>query len=373
MLGERVALTGDAQLDASGELGGGRVLVGGDFQGKNPEVQNARSTYVGANASIKADATENGDWGKVVVGADDTTRYYGGISAQGGREGGDGGNVEVSGKRRLDFNGRVALGAAKGKSGALLLDPLDIVIQGGAAAQPNDGDLPFSFDTDPTDTYQISEGALEAITSGTVTLEARRNISTQGSFDNPSGNTGDGVDTLAFANNVSVVMRTRNAATSANGDDGSGSIDLSLIHLKTSGSGSITLEVGSGASGNEQGRPVHRLAGRPGTGSITLSAGGRTLLPTLAPSPRPAARSPSPRAASYSCRAVTTLGGDVLVDTGTSVVLNSTITTTAAADSGVKSGDVTITAVNSITVSDTIDTSGASRNTGTASQAVGCP
>src|SRR5439155_274678 len=84
MLAQQVALLGNAKLDASGATRGGTVLIGGDFQGKNPDIQNAQRTYVGTGVSIKADATEQGDGGKVVVWADGDTRFYGNISARGG-------------------------------------------------------------------------------------------------------------------------------------------------------------------------------------------------------------------------------------------------------------------------------------------------
>ena len=53
LLGDRVGLLGNASVDASGATGGGTVLVGGDFQGKNPDIQNARRTYVGPQARIR--------------------------------------------------------------------------------------------------------------------------------------------------------------------------------------------------------------------------------------------------------------------------------------------------------------------------------
>ncbi|HXF66978.1 MAG TPA: filamentous hemagglutinin N-terminal domain-containing protein, partial [Burkholderiales bacterium] len=90
LLGDRVGLVGNAVVDASGTSGGGTVLVGGDFQGKNPEIQNAWRTYVGPDAKIRADAIETGDGGRVIVWADDITRFYGTISARGGAQGGDG-------------------------------------------------------------------------------------------------------------------------------------------------------------------------------------------------------------------------------------------------------------------------------------------
>ncbi|MFC1866685.1 filamentous hemagglutinin N-terminal domain-containing protein, partial [Thermodesulfobacteriota bacterium] len=90
VLGERVALLGKASIDVSGGSGGGEVLVGGDYQGKNSEVKNARQTYVGEEASIRADAISEGDGGKVIVWGNDMARMYGTISARGGAESGDG-------------------------------------------------------------------------------------------------------------------------------------------------------------------------------------------------------------------------------------------------------------------------------------------
>src|SRR4051812_36485087 len=63
MLAAQVGLLGNATLDASGKTGGGTVLVGGDFQGKNADIQNAQRTYVGSGVSINADATTQGDGG----------------------------------------------------------------------------------------------------------------------------------------------------------------------------------------------------------------------------------------------------------------------------------------------------------------------
>ena len=82
ILGDRVALT-DALVDASGDAGGGTVLVGGDFQGANPDVRNARRTFVAADAHIKADALTQGDGGKVIVWADEATRFDGSDFRQG--------------------------------------------------------------------------------------------------------------------------------------------------------------------------------------------------------------------------------------------------------------------------------------------------
>jgi len=129
VLGGRVALFGNATLEASGDQGGGRIRVGGDYQGANPDVPNASSTFVGENVTIKADATQSGDGGRVIVWADDATRFRGQISARGGEQGGNGGFAEVSGKQYLEYSGSTDLRAPKGKVGTLLLDPNDITIK----------------------------------------------------------------------------------------------------------------------------------------------------------------------------------------------------------------------------------------------------
>ncbi|MBX3660833.1 MAG: filamentous hemagglutinin N-terminal domain-containing protein [Burkholderiales bacterium] len=128
VLGDKVGLIGHARIDASGETGGGTVLVGGDYQGANPGIDNAFRSHVGKDVKIHADAITEGDGGKVIVWADDITRFYGNISARGGAQGGDGGFAEVSGKRMLDFQGAANLGAARGATGTLLLDPENIDI-----------------------------------------------------------------------------------------------------------------------------------------------------------------------------------------------------------------------------------------------------
>lgn len=123
VLGEKVELTATAALDASGASGGGTVLVGGDWQGKNPAVANAQTTQMQAGAMIKADATGKGDGGKVVVWADGHTDFKGQIFARGGAFGGNGGRVETSGHRTLELGGRVNTLAPAGKSGFWLIDP----------------------------------------------------------------------------------------------------------------------------------------------------------------------------------------------------------------------------------------------------------
>ncbi|KEQ12266.1 two-partner secretion domain-containing protein, partial [Endozoicomonas numazuensis] len=126
--GDTINLTGNASIVATGENGGGTVLIGGDYQGKNADVYNAKNVTVNENVTIDASATENGDGGKVIVWSDDTAEFHGEITARGGKNGGDGGFVETSGKKLLKVTGTVDTGADQGENGKWLLDPTDISI-----------------------------------------------------------------------------------------------------------------------------------------------------------------------------------------------------------------------------------------------------
>ena len=139
ILGDRVALL-DATLDASGIGGGGNIFIGGDFGGQGI-LPNARVTFVDADTSIFADALQQGDGGRVILWADDTTQFFGNINARGASlsignilssdlplPNSNGGFVEVSGRNHLVFDGIVDVSAASGVWGTLLLDPENILI-----------------------------------------------------------------------------------------------------------------------------------------------------------------------------------------------------------------------------------------------------
>ncbi|MFD0928752.1 filamentous hemagglutinin N-terminal domain-containing protein [Methylophilus glucosoxydans] len=208
--GEQVALMNGAVLDASGDKGGGKVLVGGDYQGKNDAVYNARTTYVASGATIKADAIEEGNGGKVVVWADDLTRYYGDIFAQGGASKGNGGFVEVSGKQYLAMLGDVNVGAANGIGGSVLFDPTNIVLGSNSTKVPADvagPDVAFADNTGGVDTFidvkdviGFSELFLQATNditvssalnmtqaTGSVRMEANNNINVNANANIQSG------------------------------------------------------------------------------------------------------------------------------------------------------------------------------------------
>jgi len=175
VLGERVALVDSARIDASGAHGGGEVLIGGDYQGKNPEIQNAKRTYVGPDAVIDASATQNGDGGRVIVWSDEMTGFYGTADARGGVADGDGGFVEISSKDTLIYRGFVDVSAASGEAGSVLFDPKDITIANLGTDTILDKDE-FAESSGSSVTFDAAQITAITSTGAAVTLQANNDI-----------------------------------------------------------------------------------------------------------------------------------------------------------------------------------------------------
>ncbi|BCE02733.1 filamentous hemagglutinin N-terminal domain-containing protein [Marinicellulosiphila megalodicopiae] len=265
ILGDTVLITESATIDASGAVGGGEILIGGDFQGSNSEIKNATNTYVSSDSVISADATQSGNGGKVIVWADQTTIYDGDISAQGGSESGDGGFVEVSGKQNLAFYGGVSTDAVNGKKGELLLDPDTIAIEhnvigGGDPLDPNDdvdiaeiilsyGDSDFTIsDAKINDLLLSSSVSFAATTSITVGDSLGAEVVVNGGVDN---------DFTLISNQINIENSKINLSgtgsvnlqTSAGGTD-AGTINLGAGTNITTANGSINIHKNGSLSGD---------------------------------------------------------------------------------------------------------------------------
>lgn len=145
--GKVVALTGNAEVDVSGDQGGGAVLIGGGAHGEG-ELSNANYVYMGSNATINADAVTQGNGGTVVLWSDLGTKFYGNITARGGSISGNGGWVETSGKAYLDAMGLVTASASNGTAGSWLLDPSNVTISTATTNNGSfDGGSPNEFTT----------------------------------------------------------------------------------------------------------------------------------------------------------------------------------------------------------------------------------
>ncbi|MDO8788361.1 MAG: filamentous hemagglutinin N-terminal domain-containing protein [Sulfuritalea sp.] len=303
VLGNRVAVTDKAEIDASGENGGGKIMIGGDYQGKhvlsgvegNTDIQNASISYFGPNASLKADATGVGDGGTVIVWSDDTTRAYGNISARGGALGGDGGFVETSGKRYLDAQGiRVNVGASNGQAGSWLLDPsnINIVASGTPDAAYAGGVFSYGGDVGTV----LAGDVNNALGYGSVIIHTDGAGSGNGHITaNAVSLTGTGSLTLAayggggstdgnitiYGSTISVggfkALAGWNGATTYSGSDvisGTGNINIAGSSINSSGN--IDLHAGNDIT-------LGRTTSGPGTwlqsnGDMFVSANNLTLL-----------------------------------------------------------------------------------------------
>jgi filamentous hemagglutinin family protein len=233
--GERVALI-QAGVDVSGKTGGGTVLVGGDYLGKNPDVPNAKAVVMTSDSVIRANATENGDGGKVILWSDEYTGFYGEIFARGGIEGGNGGFVETSSKDNLQAFGTVIASAVNGQGGLWLLDPSNITISGATANGSFNGASPNVFTPNAN-----------SATANVATINDSLNLGTSVTINTEGAGTQNGDITLASAiskTGGTAATLTLNASTE--GASG-GNIILNNTITSTTGALNVVLNASQGS------------------------------------------------------------------------------------------------------------------------------
>ena len=293
ILGEHVGILDEANIDVSGQTGGGTILIGGDNKGSNPDIQNSKATYVGVNTIMHADAVEEGNGGKVIVWSDYATRAYGTITARGGSISGNGGFVETSGGY-LDVAGlNLDITATNGSGGTWLLDPYDITITGtttlnnsgipnftATAAGSNifNGDINAQLDAGTAVIVDTTGGGAEsgnitvsaAISKAagpatTLTLKAHNNIVTDASIGSTNGALNITLTADQDSNGVGSVT-LNNTLTSLDGNINISSAgDITLNSGTTtinSGAASTTLTVTTNGliSGDPAGAPTDIIA-----------------------------------------------------------------------------------------------------------------
>ncbi|HEY1709272.1 MAG TPA: filamentous hemagglutinin N-terminal domain-containing protein [Rhizomicrobium sp.] len=206
-----IAVADSAKLDASGDKGGGQILIGGDAHGAGT-VAHATTTTIG-HATITADATGKGNGGKIVVWSDGQTTFSGNVSARGGEAGGNGGFIETSGHYlALDKSAKVQTLAPKGQTGTWLLDPENIVVRKNGTATLNGGTL--GLGTDPNGTDIIDPSTItNALSTTNVTLEASNDITV---LDDILYSSTHDLDMLA-GHNVDVLASIQNSLAKGGG------------------------------------------------------------------------------------------------------------------------------------------------------------
>lgn len=221
VMGNKIGLFDDASIDASGDAGGGEVLVGGDYQGRNEAMENALAVYVGKDASIDVSAKQTGDGGKAIVWSDGSTRVLGTIEAKGGAVSGNGGFIETSG-HYLDIDGiHVSTFAEHGDGGKWLLDPYNVTISSGATSNGNfSGDV---FTPSGDDSILNIDDLIAALSSADIEV-------TTGAGGTQDGNIAI-ADALTSASAFSLTLTAAGAVTiNANVDLG-GDLSISGVNV----------------------------------------------------------------------------------------------------------------------------------------------
>ncbi|MDO1583464.1 beta strand repeat-containing protein [Rhizobium oryzicola] len=230
LTGKSIALKG-ATVDVSGAKGGGEVKIGGDKQGKG-KTQRAETVSIDAASAIRADATQSGNGGNVVVWSDEFTSFTGLITALGAGSG-KGGDVEVSGKAVLDYAGLTNL-SGPGGFGTLLLDPYNLTISNAA----DSGMSGFSANAD--------DSVLNVNTLTTALGSANVTVTT-----GIAGSDGAQAGTITVANTVqwssgTQLILSAYGSVNVNSDiraDNGGSV---LLRADNSGTGTGTVTFASG-------------------------------------------------------------------------------------------------------------------------------
>ncbi|MGV0908443.1 two-partner secretion domain-containing protein, partial [Martelella sp. FOR1707] len=224
----------DAVIDASGYGAGGKVRIGGDWQGTG-DIPHADILTISAGTVISADAVTEGNGGSVVLWSDHRTEFAGRISATGAT--GTGGDAEVSGKAVLSYTGFADLTGATG-FGSLLLDPYNVTISN-AADQTSSG-----FTASGNDSVINVTTLQNALASANVTVSTG------------SGGSQDGDITVADAvtwtsGSTLTLSAYRNIAVNANLAGGAGS--KIVLRADSGATGSGTVSFGSGITATADG------------------------------------------------------------------------------------------------------------------------
>ncbi|HWC88891.1 MAG TPA: hypothetical protein VG433_04530, partial [Pirellulales bacterium] len=332
VLGNLIALTGQAVVDVSGS-NPGSVVIGGNEH--DPSLGPLASrTFIGPQALIMADGIGSASGGSVVVWSSQLTVFEGEIEARGGTTGGNGGFAEVSSTGSIDFQGQTDLSASQGQGGNLLLDPLSITL--------TDLQVNFTLFTPPNFTEAFTD---DLVNNGGVTL---LDVGSAGSFSNVSR----GATITLQAGTISV-------ESALNLSQATGQRDVSLVlqsqgeiivdaPITADGSGTITIEAADTAPpllGNV-------LLDAAVTGDAAISISGTTVnIDNL----------------------ISSNGGPITIDADGGTIntgLGGVLTTTSTA-----SNAITISNASSVTLGDVNDSGGlvlgTTSDVGTVSQNVG--
>ncbi|HFV8022684.1 TPA: filamentous hemagglutinin N-terminal domain-containing protein, partial [Escherichia coli] len=277
--GQNILLDKGSSITATGGQGGGEVYIGGGWQGKDSSIRNADKVVMKDGARIDVSATQQGNGGTAVLWSESFTNFRGQVSAKGGENGGNGGQVETSSHGNLQAFGSVSASAKKGKAGNWLLDPLDITIVNGAdnavtetndtlSQPPHTQFTPTATGSQVSNTSindELNNGTSVTVLTSSTTAGGNQNGNITVDADINKTNGTDATLTLLADGNINV----NNNITSTNGK-----LNVNLAAANTSSTATITL--GNNVNITTNGGDI--TAGTANaSNSVTINVTGTTL------------------------------------------------------------------------------------------------
>ncbi|EMW7051956.1 filamentous hemagglutinin N-terminal domain-containing protein, partial [Escherichia coli] len=273
--GQNILLDKGSSITATGSQGGGEVYIGGGWQGKDSSIRNADKVVMKDGARIDVSATQQGNGGTAVLWSESFTNFRGQISAKGGENGGNGGQVETSSHGNLQAFGSVSASAKKGKAGNWLLDPLDITIVNTSSQHVTETTDASGFEVTPSAAGsqvsntsindELNNGTSVTVLTSSTTAGGNQNGNITVDADINKTNGTDATLTLLADGNITV---NKNITSTA------GKLNVNLAAANTSRTGTITL--GNNVSITTNGGNI--TAGTANaSNSVTINVTGTTL------------------------------------------------------------------------------------------------
>ncbi len=247
--GQGGSVVNSGTLDASAQAGAnaGRVDIRatGDITHES-----------GSLINVSGAATGTSNAGSVHTWADGTNHYKKGASivARGGAEGGDGGQVELSGNTVLNRS-TVDLRAPKGKLGTLTLDPSAITIANGGGTNAAVGDESTIYEENLEDQLKVGNMVLAATgANASITLGDLADGVLDGTNAGSGGSltltaSGSDAPAITFVNATNAIKVDGSLALAVDNGSGSNAIGSIAVGNLEAGS-SIALKAGAVTAGN---------------------------------------------------------------------------------------------------------------------------